>query len=194
MKNLVTFYLHWEYDSSDNVIIQNKNLDACLIKALVYKQNVKFVFIDENGISNSKLDLIVTEFVKDCQSDNKNRYNPYLNKKDYSLFPDAFKGFVTNLFKIAFKKDNMSGGKPFLVFLRKNANNYFEVNLPTQLVSKEEEERWKALGPDDLFASFSPSVIFEYILPRFYLFLFESDKLEDKTEQTNLLHYLIGLK
>jgi len=186
MTNTVTYYLRYDLDENRNVIIQNESFDYMITDIMNKSCGLKLTLIDRFGIVNSKTDDIVNEFVHDCKERDENRYCPYLYDDDYEMFPIVLKNFISGLLKVL--KTPYEGD--FDVF---NSKTVFRVDIPSEYVSDEKREEFLGLGPDYLIAQFSQNVIVENVLPAFYLNLFNRGKLSEKSLDTNLRKYKIGL-
>ncbi len=188
-KNVVTYYLHWKFDE-DLVVIENKDFDRHISSMMEGKVNLNIVLIDEFGVSNSKIDDIANQFIKDCQNRNGDRFCPYLfSDTDYHNFPACFRIFLANLFRAL---RNESYEYDFEVFVKRTTGDYFRVSIPATYVPEAKFKEFLIMGPDGLFAQFHPEIIFDYVLPKFYLYMFDTDRLGSDVKEANLLNYNIG--
>ena len=187
MVNSVTYYLRYDLDDDHNIIIQNESFDDMITDIMNRSCGLKLTLIDRFGIANSKTDDIVNEFVNDCRQRDDNRYCPYSYNDNYEKFPVVLKSFISGLLKIMISPFEGE----FDVF---NSKTYFRVNISSEYVSEENKEEFLGLGPDDLFAQPLPQkVIIENILPVFYLNLYNTDMLSEKSRYTDLRKYRIGI-
>ena len=188
MVNRVTYYLHYDLDDNHNVIIKNELFDEWLVDIMNKSCELNIILIDRFGIANSKTDDIVNEFVKDCKSKDRNRYCPYPYNDGFNQFPELLIRFISNLIReMTFK-----GVHDFDVIQRYSGES-FGISVPDDLVLEEKREELLAYGPDDLFAILSIGNVFNCVVAAFYLWLYRTDRLYDKSDETNLLKFKIGL-
>ena len=186
--NRVTYYLHYDMDNDRNVVIKNEYFKEMLVDLMNRPCELNVILIDRFGISNSKTDDIVNEFIKDCKERDGSRYCPYPYNDGFKHFPELLTMFIGNLFRVL----NSWSVAVFDVF-RRQSEGYFVVTVPEGFLSKEKEDEFTALGANDLFAEFSFEDVFNYVTPSFYLWLYNTDMLYDKSDKTNLLKFKIGL-
>lgn len=189
MINTVTYYLHYDIDDNQNIIIKNELFEEMLINIMNRYCELKITLIDRFGIANSKMDDIINEFVKDCKQNDRHRYCPYMFNDDFIQFPAMLKSFTEGLIK----EFNTIHARNFEVFNNK-ARIYFKVSMPDEYISEEKKEEYLSLGANELFAeTISNKVIVENVLPAFYNYLYKENRLSDKSDETNLFMYKIGL-
>jgi hypothetical protein len=187
--NIVTYYIRWEFDDKNEVVIRNNDFDIQLTSLMMNKIAIKPILVDDYGISNSKINEAVDKFLRICKEQDLKHYCPYRNKDNYQSFAPIFRAFLNNLLR-TFKE---STGYLFDVFVDRYSGDYFKVYIPFEYCPKEKYEDFIALGPDDLIAKFSPQIIFDYVFPRFLLYLFDTDRLDANCKEADLLSYKIGL-
>ncbi len=187
MVNTVTYFLHYDLDDDKNVVIGNESFDDMITAVMNMPCGLKLTLIDRFGIANSKMDDIVNEFVNDCRQRDDNRYCPYPYNDGFGSFPAVLKSFIGGLLEVT----RRSFAGDFDVF---NSQTLFRVKIPAEYLSAEKIEEFLALGPDDLFAQPFPHRVFvENILPAYYLDLYAAGKLSEKSGDTDLRKYKIGL-
>lgn len=188
-KNVVTFYIHWIYNEKNDVVIENDDFDNQLTRLMMNKIIINPVLIDKHGIANSKINEVVGKFLRVCQEQDLNHYCPYTKKDHFQSFAPLFRAFLNNLFhSFSEPTDNL-----FDVFINQYSGEYFKVSIPSEHCPEDKYNNLLYLGPDGLFAKFSPQVVFDYVYPRFLLYLFDTDRLDADSKETDLLKYNIGL-
>jgi hypothetical protein len=195
-KNALTCYVRWDLDESGKLIIENEDFESRVEEALAKGNELTFTFVNrKTGFADSMVDAIVNQFVKDCQNEDPKRYHPYTVKPGYEEFGAVFLAFLNNLFRhlaqrgktiLAPEKDNFADFDIFPV----NRKGRFDVSVPFNLWDRSRQRGSIVFGPDNLFRVFSEKVIFEYILPAYYVFLFETNRLGRVTSETNLSLYI----
>ena len=198
-KNELICCVRWELDESGSLVIENEDFEAHVEATLAKGSELRFTFIHrKTGFANSIVDEIANQFVKDCRNGDPKRYRPYMPKKGYEGFGKVFLAFLSNLFRCLIERGKTvfaleEGDFTTFDVFPANRNGYFVVRIPNSLWNKSREKEFIALGPDNVFAVFSWQVIFDYILPDYYIFLFETNRLGQLTPETNLLRYMAGL-
>ena len=189
MINIVTYHLRYDLDSNHNVIIQNESFDDMMTVMMNRRGEIKITLVDRFGIANSKIDDIVNEFIKDCRQKDGHRYCPYVYNDRFAQFSSVLKSFIGGLIK----EVNSVHVREFEVFNRKETVR-FKVDIPDEYVTEEKREEFIGLGANDLFAEpFSSKVILENVMPAFYVSLYDTNRLSDKSDETNLFMFKIGL-
>ena len=191
MKNVSTFYCHWKKDLAGNVLILNKDFDLYFASSMNRGTEIEVILIDESGISNSKIDAIATEFIRESKAQDRKRYVPFVNKDHFASFPKVFVRFLKDL--IASFAPDLDRQTKLELFREMERGRFFSAYIPDDLVPQDKKDNLLGLGPDHLFAAFPPDVIFDYVLPRFYCFLFDNDLLGKGGKETDLATYMVAL-
>lgn len=150
-----------------------------------YKKDCSFevLLVDTSNVIDLNINTIVNQFILDCKNNKGILSDTYINKIDE---------FTKNVIKV-YKQHWIEKKSEYSLFdvIAPNGN-YFIVVIPTILIGKDKIEDFRWLGKDYLLGSVTSSIIFEYILPRFYQFCFEYDLFDDALN-SDLLKYQIGL-
>lgn len=182
MRNKQTYVV--KYDADEQKIL-DENFEEILNNLIVYNADFELLFINNLNIIQSSITTMVNRYISDGKKDNK----PYcINIKRTSEFiKNLFKFLYTNtgLFKV------MDPKICELDVIAPNSN-YFTVEIPKKNIGKGEYYMLRRLGKDYIKGRISNELIFEYVLPAFYVFMFQYDLFDDE-RCNDIGNYKIGL-
>lgn len=177
MKNEKTYVIKIDYQ---NKTICNDDYESVITGLLSGNTSFKVLLIDKTGIIDSHINEATNKYIADCRSS--------MSKKVLIESGAAYiKNFIIRFMRLSSEQSEES--EEFEVI---NKTKYFKVYIPKTYVDDKKRQDFLHLGRDCLINSFPKEVIETYIKPRFYLFLFKNDLLDDSA-YNDLTKYEIGL-
>ena len=179
MKNKKTMIVKIDWKEQK---ILNENLDIFVNECIKRDIDFELVFIDEDYVIDSNINIIVNKYIEDCKKE----------KKPLAVFSQFITLFIQNIIKLFCEREAIDSEKYVSIDILTPNKNYFIVDIPKENISKEKQENLLHLGPDYLKGSLPVETIFNYILAPFYYFLYKNNLL-DNEEYNDLANYMYGL-
>lgn len=177
MKNEKTYVIKIDYPNS---AICNEDYESVITALLSGNTPFRVLLIDKTGIIDSHINLVTNKYIADCISS--------MGKK---VLIESGAAYIKN-FIIGFMRLSSEQSEESEEFEVVNKTKYFKVYIPKTYVDDKKRQDFLHLRRGYSITSFSKEVIETYIKPRFYLFLFRNDLLDD-SEYNDLTEYEIGL-
>ena len=154
------------------------------------------IITDQNGIIDEDLNEIVRQFIKMSL---KGEVIGIPKLTTVVTFTGCVKDFICRLIAAIIKyetgdyyRDDTNLMDLIAPKSTRSVEYLFKIDLPEKIISDDDIEEYIALGPDYLISpKLSPSTIYEYIVPTFFIFLSEYQGFDDP-ELNCLDQYKIG--
>ena len=184
MKNEKTYVVKI---SCKDAKILDENFDSIMDYLIGLNTITRLYLIDETNVVDLHINTIVNKYISDCKLD--------ANTRPLAVDGKKVGQFIINLLKYIQTAGNFyTPPEDTIAFdIINSKRQYFYVYIPNKYFSKDKYDDLFNLGPDYISAKLSGDIIFEYVLPAFYIFLFKNDLLDDP-KSNNLSNYMIGLK
>ena len=180
MKNKKTYIVNIDFENKE---ILDGNFEGIIEGFIQYGVEFQLQLIDKSNIIDLHINTIVNEYVKHCKMTD--------NKRPIVVNIRLLKEFIVNLLDLTSKTPQREQEDKYDIDIIAPDGRTFRAYIPKQYLEKRYEELL-GLGPDWIEGGLDTRVIFDYVLPNFYMFLFHND-LFDNEKFINLSKYKFGL-
>lgn len=150
-----------------------------LFRAIKRKEcDYHIIITDQNGIIDEDLNEMVRQFIKMSL---KGEVIGIPKLTTVEMFILYIKDFIHRLMITItnIEEGDYDNDMNAVDLMVPKSTLYFKIDLPGKIISDDDIEELMGLGPDYLKARLSPAIIYEYIVPSFFIFLSEYQGYDD---------------